>query len=482
MSQYQKTSVLGVASSMTDIRNKKIFMGFWHNWPEGEWSGSGYKGGYSRNLSLLEIPEQYNVVAVAFMKVQHDSNDHIPTFKPYFGTDEEFRLQVKKLNDQGRAVLISLGGADAHISLSLSDESALVDRIIYLVETYGFDGLDIDLEQTAIKANDNQKVIPSALKKVKDHYRREGKNFIISMAPEFPYLRVDDAYTPYITSLEGYYDFIAPQFYNQGADGVWAAEGGGNLAQNNDAVKENFLYYLTESIITGTRGYLKIPHDKFVIGLPSNKDAANNGYVIDSNAVINALARLESANLPIKGLMTWSINWDGGREKNGSSYNWEFTKRYGFISNGQTPTPEPQNPSAPTDLRSTTQTNSSVTLEWTASSGSNPIRAYTIYRDSVYVGTATAPPFVDVGLKGKSTYRYQVSAVDTQENTSLLSAGINVTTLSESTGREDEWQSNVWYADNTIITSQEYTYVCAMQHTSTPFWHPAKATSLWAKK
>lgn len=150
---------------------------------------------------------------------------------------------------------------------------------------YGFDGLDIDLEQSAIDADANQSVIPAALKIVKDYYKGQGKHFIISMAPEFPYLTEGGKYIPYLTALEGYYDFIAPQYYNQGGDGIWVQEAnngqGAWIAQNNDEMKEDFLYYLTESLVTGNRGFTYIPANKFVIGLPANVDAAATGYVIN---------------------------------------------------------------------------------------------------------------------------------------------------------------------------------------------------------
>jgi len=213
MVQSRKTPRLACSTlDMPDISNKKIVMGFWHNWAEGEWSGSGYRQGFFKNMELIDIPEQYNVVAVAFMKVSPGSADHIPTFTPYNQSDAEFRRQVDVLNAQGRSVLISLGGADAHIELSSGDENALVQRIIDLVETYGFDGLDIDLEQAAITAEDNQTVIPAALKRVKQFYREQGKHFIISMAPEFPYLRTGASYVPYITSLEGEYSSLPRSF------------------------------------------------------------------------------------------------------------------------------------------------------------------------------------------------------------------------------------------------------------------------------
>lgn len=325
MSSDNATQVTDTASIMPDISNKKILVGYWHNWAAGK--NDGYQQGNSAAMNLTDIPIEYNVIVVAFMK-----DAGIPTFKPYALSDTEFKRQVGVLNSQGRAVLISLGGADAHIELKTGDENNLANEIIRLVEAYGFDGLDIDLEQAAILAANNKTVLPAALKIVKTHYATQGKNFIISMAPEFPHLTVNGVYSPYITALEGYYDFIAPQYYNQGGDGLWVDNTGSGsgawISQNNDSMKENFLYFLTESLVTGTRNFIKIPPSKFVIGLPANIDAAGSGYVIDKQAVYNAFTRLNAKNLSIKGLMTWSVNWDNGTSKGGVAYNWEFKNRY----------------------------------------------------------------------------------------------------------------------------------------------------------
>ena len=214
-----------------------VVVGYWHNWCD----GSGYKGGIAPCVKLDQVNPQYNVVDVSFMKVY--GSDPIPTFKldPAIGMSEsQFIEQIAELNRQGRSVLLALGGADAHIELRKGQEQAFADEIIRLVETYGFDGLDIDLEQAAITAADNQTVIPAALRLVKDHYRAQAKNFLITMAPEFPYLTQTGAYIPYIRNLEGYYDWINPQFYNQGGDGIYI-DGIGWIAQNNDALKEEFI-------------------------------------------------------------------------------------------------------------------------------------------------------------------------------------------------------------------------------------------------
>ncbi|WP_228765829.1 glycosyl hydrolase family 18 protein [Bombilactobacillus apium] len=316
---------------MVDVSQKKVLEGYWHNWKSA--GHDGYKQGTSAEIKLSQVNPAYNVVPVAFMK--SDGTNRIPTFKPYKETDQEFRQEVGALNKQNRSVLIALGGADAHIQLKKGDEQALAQEIMRLVSVYGFDGLDIDLEQGAITAGDNQTVLPAALKIVKDHYRAEGKNFVITMAPEFPNMKVGLPYAQYIQDLEGYYDYVSPQLYNQGGDGVWVDEISAWISQNNDARKADFLYYMADSMIHGSRTFVQVPADKLVLGLPANRDAAGSGYVEDPQAVLTALDRLKAAGNPVKGLMTWSANWDVAHDASGKAYNNEFANRYGKITQAQ---------------------------------------------------------------------------------------------------------------------------------------------------
>ncbi|ASI94922.1 immunoglobulin-like domain-containing protein [Vibrio rotiferianus] len=344
----QKALYLAVALGLSGLSNvasanemvnpdSGVVVGYWHNWCD----GAGYKGGNAPCVTLDEVDPMYNVVNVSFMKVFNTSEGRIPTFKldPNIGlSEQQFIDQIGALNQQGRAVLIALGGADAHVELKTGDEQAFAQEIIRLTDKFGFDGLDIDLEQSAVTASDNQTVIPAALRLVKEHYQQQGKNFLITMAPEFPYLTEGGKYVPYITGLEGYYDWINPQFYNQGGDGIWV-EGVGWIAQNNDALKQEFIYYISDSLSNGTRGFHKIPHDKLVFGIPSNIDAAATGFVQDPQDLYDAFDQLKAQGQALRGVMTWSVNWDMGTDKNGQEYGEKFVKDYGPFIHGQTPPP-----------------------------------------------------------------------------------------------------------------------------------------------
>ncbi len=324
--EYNKPKVVYKIKAEDD---KSIIIGYWQNWIPRE--NSGFQGGTPSTVELKDIPRDYDIIVVSFMYT-HPGED-FPTFRPETMSEEEFTAQIHKLHDEGRLVLLSLGGASSNIKLNKGDDQKLANEIIRLTDKYGFDGIDIDIENSSLEHQPNAEVIPNAVKIVKNHYLNLGKNFYITMAPEFIDLKADTGrYVPYINALEGYYDYIAPQFYNQGSAGVYVKDVG-FISQNDQSKKEEFIYNISKDIIEGNSDFIKIPADKFAFGLPANPDAGLNGYVENPKDVINALTRLKNEGKKIKGLMTWSINWDSGYSKLGKNYDYEFIKRYADIYN-----------------------------------------------------------------------------------------------------------------------------------------------------
>lgn len=335
------TTSLGLAATThnhktvdaTTLVNDNVLVGYWHNW---DYAG-GYQGGTARYMDLTAVPIDYNVVDVSFLK--SDFKGEMPDFKPEMPNhptwtqdqkDQEFASEVDVLHSENRKVILSLGGASANIELKSSQTSDFTNKVKELVAKYYFDGIDIDLENDSVLAGDNVDVISTSLKNIKD----ENKDFYITMAPEFPNLksRAYGSFVPYLRSLKDYYNFINPQLYNQAGDGVSPTQKDKNYflnkygidigwwlpqTQSNPKLTSVFLALITKYIVTGEagNGFEMIPADKLVLGLPASNDAANNGVVSESD-LEQALVYLQDfknndgSPIKIKGLMTWSVNWD----------------------------------------------------------------------------------------------------------------------------------------------------------------------------
>ncbi|AWV06511.1 glycosyl hydrolase family 18 protein [Marilutibacter maris] len=88
-------------------------------------------------------------------------------------------------------------------------------------------------------------------------------------------------------------------------------------------------------------------------------------------------------------------------------------------------------PSVPSGLASSSQTASSITLGWNASTdnpGGSGVAGYDVYRDGSLVGSPSQPSFTDSGLSANTGYSYRVRARDVAGNASAQSAAINVST------------------------------------------------------
>jgi chitodextrinase len=95
-------------------------------------------------------------------------------------------------------------------------------------------------------------------------------------------------------------------------------------------------------------------------------------------------------------------------------------------------------PSVPTGLSSPTQTASSISLGWSASTdnaGGSGVAGYEVLRNGTVVGSPTTTSFTDAGLAASTTFSYAVRARDNAGNRSALSAAISVATLAPSACR-----------------------------------------------
>ena len=280
--------------------------GYWHNFVNG-----------STNLKLSDVPVYYDMICVAFTgntttpgEVTFElDKDLCKALGGY--TKEEFIEDIKTLKAKGQHVIISVGGAEGRIEInSTASADLFAEGLIKIIEEYGFEGVDIDLEGSAVAGVD---YIAGALRTVQKHF---GDKFIITMAPETYYLQADrisanDITTSYLRLALEIKDILTicyPQFYNSGGMNGY----GGSTVNPGNA---DFLTSLTTLIIeAGLRP------DQVAIGVPSTSQAAGSGYVSTStvttavNALVNGTSSgkftAPKAYPTLRGVMTWSINWD----------------------------------------------------------------------------------------------------------------------------------------------------------------------------
>lgn len=117
-----------------------------------------------------------------------------------------------------------------------------------------------------------------------------------------------------------------------------------------------------------------------------------------------------------------------------SQVGWEPTNVPALWSRvSSTTPPDTQAPSAPSGLRVTATTSSSVSLAWNASSDNVGVTGYNIFRGTTAAGTTTANTFNVTGLAASTTYSFTVRATDAAGNVSAASAAVSATTQTGST-------------------------------------------------
>ncbi len=427
-------------------------IGYWHNWNDVN----------APYIQLDQIDSRYNIVEVAFA-VPHSGTDYQMEFIPDQVTAATFINQMQNLQSQGKKVIISMGGSNATISLSNTTErDAFITSVNNILNTYNFDGIDIDFEGSSIVVTGGTIASPTdppiinliyAVKQImQNYYASHSKRLILTMAPETAFVQggmsaygnIWGAYLPVIHALRDSLEILHVQLYNSGT--MYGIDG--NIYTQGTA---DFIVAMTEAVIQGfnTAGgtFIGLPSSKIAVGLPACSNAAGGGFV-DTATVKAALNYLrgngakpgsytlaQAGGYPtLRGMMTWSVNWDA-LSTCGTVY--QYARNYASIFGGATGC------GVPASLSTSNITTSSATLNWGAVSGAV---SYTLqYRAAGTAtwtsSTSTTNSKVISGLTASTQFEYQVLTVCTSSS-SAFSASAYFTTLSAGGNCVDNYEPN----------------------------------------
>lgn len=315
-----------------------VLVGYWHNWND---SSAPY-------IQLNSVDSRYTVICVSFAVPTSPSNMTM-NFTPDGVSQSTFISQIQSLQNQGKKVLLSIGGATTSVSLNnTTNRDLFINSMNSLITTYGFDGIDIDIEHgnsimasgtiTNPTAVDCTNLI-YAINQIKNNfYTTFSHNMILSFAPETAYVQggmsayggIWGGYLPLLHALRNDINYVHVQLYNSGS--VYGIDG--NIYNQGTA---DFIIALSEALIQGfttSGGFFQgFPANKVVVGLPACPSAAGGGFTTTTN-VENAIKYLRGqgpkpgtytlsqvGGYPnLGGMMTWSINWDKVTTCNTTSY------------------------------------------------------------------------------------------------------------------------------------------------------------------
>ncbi|MBB6118778.1 glycosyl hydrolase family 18 protein [Nocardiopsis algeriensis] len=269
--------------------------GYWHNFDNG-----------STIMRLSEIPSEYNLVAVAFAD-NHPSLDGGITFNLAGNelggyTDAQFRADIAAIQAEGRKVIISVGGEKGNVTVANAAQAQNFAATTHaLMQDYGFDGVDIDLEHGI-----NAQYLTQALR---DLHSRAGDDLIIAMAPQtIDFQHTGMGYYQLASNISDILTIVNMQYYNSGS----------MLGCDQQVYSQGTPDFVAALACIQLEMGLE-PH-QVGLGLPAVPAAAGGGHMAPSQ-VVRALDCLEQGTNcgrfspdtpygPIGGVMTWSINWD----------------------------------------------------------------------------------------------------------------------------------------------------------------------------
>jgi len=273
---------------------KHAVTGYWQNFNNG-----------AKVQKISDVPSAYDIIAVAFADAT--TTPGAVTFNLDSAglggyTVDQFKADIKAKQAAGKKVIVSIGGQNGTVSVSDSASATNFANSVYsLMQTYGFDGVDIDLENGL-----NATYMTQALRALS---AKAGPSLVITMAPQTIDMQSTSAsYFQTALNIKDILTVVNTQFYNSGS----------MLGCDGKVYSQGTVDFLTALACIQLQGGLA--PSQVGLGVPASTSAAGSGYVSPS-VVDNALDCLSagtncgsfkpSKTYPaLRGAMTWSTNWD----------------------------------------------------------------------------------------------------------------------------------------------------------------------------
>ncbi|MFG2096898.1 chitinase [Streptomyces sp. NPDC048612] len=292
------TASTAIAASATAVPRHAV-TGYWQNFDNG-----------ATVQKLKDVDDAYDIIAVSFAEATGQPGAVTFRLDPAvgYGSADAFKADIKAKQAAGKSVILSVGGERGAISVNdAASAKNFADSVGGLMDDYGFDGVDIDLENGL-----NATYMTQALKAL--HERHAG--VVVTMAPQT--IDMQSPQNEYFKTALGIKDFLTAvnmQYYNSGSmngcDGKVYSQG--------------TIDFLTALACIQLEGGLD--PSQVGIGVPASARAAGGGYAAPSvvNAALDCLTRgsgcgsfKPSRTYPgLRGAMTWSTNWDAA---NGNAF------------------------------------------------------------------------------------------------------------------------------------------------------------------
>ncbi|MBD9704312.1 carbohydrate binding domain-containing protein [Streptomyces sp. ID01-12c] len=273
---------------------KHAVTGYWQNFDNG-----------AAVQKLSDVQSGYDIIAVAFADATATPGAVTFTLDSAgLGgyTVDQFKADVRAKQAAGKKVVVSVGGERGTVAVnSAASATNFADSVYALMRTYGFDGVDIDLENGL-----DATYMTQALRSLS---AKAGPSLVITMAPQTIDMQsTSNAYFRTALNIKDILTVVNMQYYNSGS----------MLGCDGKVYSQGSVDFLTALACIQLENGLA--PSQVGLGLPASTRGAGSGYVSPTvvNNALDCLTRGTNCGSfkpprtypDLRGAMTWSTNWD----------------------------------------------------------------------------------------------------------------------------------------------------------------------------